>query len=161
MNNNSQQFIDKEFSSITGLTVDASISISEKLLNDRIASELQGNEKIAYCRVSVEPHNRLDVHIKTSFWTWPLNLKLRVFSSVDFNQPPKIRAFLENHVLLAKLGSLLKALPHGIDIYKDQISVELEPLLKDLTQKRLLSLVKKMEIRSEVGKIIIDVKIEA
>ena len=150
--------IENNFSELVGLTVDASVPVPEHLVNEIIEVTLQGNKNMTYCRVSIAGENRVFVNLKTPLWPWPLNFKLRLFRSVDLTGPPKIRAFLENNVLLGKLGSLFKALPDGINIYKDQIVVNIESFLQTPEQKRMLGLVRSVEIRTEEAKIILDVK---
>jgi hypothetical protein len=94
-------------------------------------------------------------------WPWPLNLKLKLFHTVDFSGSPKVRAFLENNVLLGKLGALFKALPPEIMLYEDQVTVDVGAFIHDPDQKRLLALIQSAEISTEPGKIIFDVKIES
>ncbi len=154
-----QRLVQTNFSELPGLTVDASIPVSERLINELVTAAVQGNQSITSCRVSIEPQNRLDLHLKTSIWPWPLNLKLKLFGSMDFTYSPTVRAFLENHVLLAKMGALLKALPPGITIFRDQVSMDVEALITDPEQKRLLSLIKTVDIKTETGKLILSVKI--
>jgi hypothetical protein len=89
-------------------------------------------------------------------WPWPLNLKLKLFSSVELKPSPKIRAFLENNLLLGKLGSLFKGLPNWITFYNDQVAIDLGAFIKP-EQKRLLELVKSVDIKTEESKIIFDV----
>ena len=79
---------------------------------------------------------------------------------MELGGSPKIRAFLENNVLLGKLGSLFKALPEGISLYENQIVVDVGSFLPGPEQQRMLDLVKSVEIRTEEAKIIFDVKAE-
>jgi hypothetical protein len=72
---------------------------------------------------------------------------------------PRVRAFLENNLLLGKVGALLNALPKGTNLYKDQIIVDLGMFLS-LQQKKLLELVHSVEIGTETGKVILNIKIE-
>jgi len=67
---------------------------------------------------------------------------------------------LENNVLLGKLGALFKALPRGIVLYEDQISVDVGSFLQTPEQKQYLQLVKAVEISTEVGTIIFNVKVQ-
>jgi hypothetical protein len=62
-------------------------------------------------------------------------------------------------VLLGKLGSLLRALPSGINIYGDQVSINIESFLPLQEQRKLLGLIKAIEIRTEEGKIFFDIKV--
>jgi hypothetical protein len=155
-----QRLLETNFSELSGLTVDASIPVPETLINELIAMELQDNQHLTYCHVSIERQNRLDVDLKTPRWPWPLNFKLKLFGSMDLSPSPRIRAFLENNVLLGKLGSMFKALPPGILIYEDQLSIDIGAFLDSPEQKQLLELLKAVEMRTEEGTLILDVKIE-
>ena len=90
---------------------------------------------------------------------WPLDLKLKLFRSVDLARSPRIRASLENNLLLGKLGSFFKALPEGIKLYGDQVVVDIGSFLRTPEQRRMLDLIKSAEINTEEGKLILDVKI--
>lgn len=155
-----QKILDNNFSDVAGLTVDASISVSEPLLNEIVNLVLEGNEEITYCRMQVHEQNRITVDVKSPRWPWPLNLKLRLFRSVDLSRSPTVRAFLENNVLLGKLGSMFKMLPPGITIYDDQISVDIGAFLHSPEQQQLIDLLKSVEIGTEEGRLIVDIKIE-
>ena len=155
-----RRLVDDNFSELPGLEVNASVPVPERLVNEIIAASLQGNKNIEYCRVSIGEQNRVTANLKTPLWPWELKLKLKLFGEVDFSSSPKVRAFLENNVLLGKLGALLKALPEGILLYEDQVSVDLGSFLKTPEQKRYLDLVKAVGIRTETGTIIFDVKIQ-
>ena len=155
-----RRLVDSTFSELPGVRVGANVPVPEKLVNEIIAASLRGNKNIEYCRVSIGRQNQVLANIKTPLWPWPFNLKLKLFSAVDFSGSPKMRAFLENHVLLGKLGTLFKALPDGIVLYEDQVSVDLGSFIQSDEQRRYLALVKAVEISTEPGKIIFDIKIE-
>ena len=155
-----QRLIDNNFSELTGLEINASVPVPEPLVNEIIAASLRGNKNLEYCRISIGRQNRVAAEIKSPLWPWPLHLKLKLFREVDFSGSPKVRAFLENNVLLGKLGTLFKALPPGIVLYEDQISVDVGSFLQTPEQKRQLQLVKAVEISTDVGTIIFDVKIQ-
>jgi hypothetical protein len=153
------QLLDNNFSELTGLTIDASIPLPEALINELVQSELRGNKNITSCHVTVHSENRIVMDLRTPMWPWPLNLKLKLFSAVDLTQSPKVRAFLENNVLLGKLGGWFKVLPLGITLYNNQISVDLDRFLPP-GYKKFLPLVKSVEIRTEENKLLLDVKIK-
>jgi hypothetical protein len=155
-----QRLIDNNFSELPGMEVKARVPVPERLLNEVIAVSLRENRNIEYCQVSVSGQNRVNANVKTPLWPWPFHLRLKLFREVDFSGSPKVRAFLENNVLLGKLGALLKTLPEGILIYEDQISVDLGALLQAPEQKRSLQLVKAIEISTETGTLIFDVLIK-
>ena len=154
-----QRLIASNFSEFPGLTVDAFIPVPEALVNEILQAVLQGNKDITSCHVTIKGDNRVLVNLKIPKWPWPLNLKLRLFGSVDFTHSPKIRAFLENNILLGKLGSLFKALPEGITLYDDQVAVDIESFLPP-EQKQLLTLVKSVDIRTAENKVIMDVSVK-
>ena len=157
-----QKIIRNNFSDLKGITVDATIPIPQSLINEIIETSLKGNKNIASVRVSVSAQNRVAADIKTTLLPWPLNLKLKLDTSVDFASysSPKIRAWMENNRLLGSLGSLFNALPEGIKLYGDQVVIDLGAFLRTPDQKRLLSLVKSVGIRTEEGTVILDAKIE-
>ena len=144
------------FSELAGLSVDSSIPVPEPLVNEIIQVVLRGNRNITSCHVTIHRENRVIVDLKTPMWPWPLNLKLKLFSSVELKPSPKIRAFLENNLLLGKLGSFFKGLPDWITLYNDQVAIDLGSFLRP-EQKRLLAWVKSLEIKTEENKIILDV----
>ena len=145
-------------SELAGFVVNASITIPESLINEIVAAELGESKMVSYCRLSIEPKNRVDVHLKTTLWPWPLTLKLRLFRSIDLSHSFTIRAFLENHVLLAKFGSLLNALPSEIRFYRDQVSVDIEALIKESHQKRFLDLLREVNIQTDAGQVTLDLQ---
>jgi hypothetical protein len=144
------------FTELAGLLVDASIPIPEHLVNEIIQAELRGNRNISSCQVNIRGDNRVLVDLKTPRWPWPINLKLKLFNSVELKPSPKIRAFLENNLLLGKLGSFFKGMPDWIFLYNNQIAIDLDAFMKP-DHKRLLALVKSLEIKTEENKIILNV----
>jgi len=155
-----QRVINNNFSDLAGLTADASIPVPEYIVNEIIEATLRGNKKIKNCRVSINGQNKVSVNLQTPLWLWPINLKLKLERSVDITSSPKIRALLENNVLLGKLGSLFKALPNGVNMQDDQITVDIRSFLDTPEQRKMLDLIKSIEVRTESGKVIFDIKIK-
>ena len=153
-----RRIVDNHFSELPGLRVEAHVPVPERLLNEILVEAFRGNKNIESCRVSIGWQNRLSVNLKTPQWPWPFNLKLKLFSTVDFSGSPKVRAFLENNVLLGKLGALFKVLPEGVMLYEDQISIDIGSFVKDPEQRRYLDLITAVEIGTEEGRIIFNVK---
>lgn len=153
---------DGDFSDLKGLAGDLSIPVQQKMINELIQAELRGNKNIASCIISIHPQNRVSVDLKTTIFPLPLNLKLKLDNSVDFASysSPKIRAWMENNLLLGSLGSRLNVLPQGIKLYGNQVVVDLGAFLRKPEQKRMLELVKSVGINTAEGKVILDVKIE-
>lgn len=159
MENIFQRLLDNNLTELDGLTVDATIPVTESLANEIITVSLQENQQIEYVSAYIHGENRITLDVKSSLWPWPLKVKLKLFASVDVKHSPTIRAFLENHLLLVKLGSLIQALPNGINIYKDQLSINIEALIPIPELRNLLGLIQVMEIRTEEGRIFFDIKI--
>jgi hypothetical protein len=157
-----QRIINNNFSELRGTVVDASVPVPEALINEMIQAALKGNKSIASVRASVHAQNRVSVDVKTTLLPVTINLKLKLDTSVDFASysSPKIRAWMENNRLLGSLGSMFNALPEGIKLYGDQVVIDLGAFLRTPEQRRLLSLVKSVDIRTEEGKVILDAKIE-
>jgi len=155
-----QKLIDNNLSGLAGLTVDASIPVPEHIVNEIIEIALRENKNIKGCRVSINGQNKVSVYLKTPLWLWPINLKLKLERSVDFTGSPKIKASLENNVLLGKLGVLFKALPDGVNIQGNQVIVDAQSFLDTLGQRKMLHLIRSVEIRTESGKAIFDIKIK-
>ena len=156
-----RRVIDGNFSELNGLIVAASIPMPEYLINEMIAVLLKGNRNITYCRARIRPQNRVSVELKTPLLPLKLNLKLRLEESLDLGASPKIRAWLENNVLLGKLGSFFDIFPAGIKMYGDQIVIDMGSFMQSPEQKRLLGLIKAVDIQTIEGKVILAVKIEA
>lgn len=155
-----QKIIDNNFSDLKGLTVDASIPVPQNIINEIIEAALQGNKNIEYCRMSIGEQNRVAVKLKTTMLPWPLDLKLKLFKSVDLARSPRIRASLENNLLLGKLGSFFKALPEWIKLYGDQVVIDIGSFLRTPEQNRILDLIKSAEINTQDGKLILDFKVK-
>ncbi len=153
-----QRLLDSGDSEPGELTVDATITMSESLATQLNAIALEGNPKIEYCRVHIHSGNRITLDVKSPLWPWLITVKLKLFGAVDLTGSPTVRAFLENHILLGKLGSLLNALPNGIHIYEDQVSIDIESFLPLQEQKKLLGLLQSIEIHTEEGQIFFDIK---
>lgn len=154
-----KRLIAQGFSALEGLRLDASIPVPERLVNEFVGIAVRENKNISYCRVSISRANRVSVNLKTTRWPWPLELQLKLEREVEINGSPRVRAQLENKVLLGRLGSFFKVLPDGVIIRGDQVIVDLGAFL-DSQQKRLLDLVKSAEIKTEEGKLILDVQVE-
>jgi len=155
-----RKLLDDNFADLAGLTVDASIPVPEQIVNEIIEVALRGNKNINDCRVSIGGQNGVSVKIKIPLWLWSINLKLWFERSVDFTSSPKIRASLENKVLLGKLALLFKALPDGVNIHGDQVIVDVQSFLNTPEQRKILDLLKSIEIRTEQAKVIFDIKIK-
>ena len=154
-----KKLIASNFSDLKGLTVDASVPVPQYIVNEIIEVALQGNKNIEYCQVSIGVQNRVSVKLKTTMLPWSLDLKLRLFKSVDLVRSPRIRASLENNLLLGKLGSFFKVLPKGINLYGNQVVVDIQSFLSTPEQKKSLDLIESAEINTEEDKVILDVKI--
>jgi hypothetical protein len=157
-----QKIIHNNFSDLKGATIDASVPLSQSLINEFLVETLKGNKNIASIQASVHAQNRLSLDVKTVLLPWPLNLKVKLDNSIDFASysSPKVRAWMENNRLLGSLGSMFNALPEGIKLYGDQVVIDLGVFLHTPEQRRLLNLVKSVGIRTEVGKVFLDAKIE-
>ena len=155
-----RKLIDNNFSDLAGLTADASIPVPEQIVNEIIEVALRGNKNVKDCRVSISGQNKISVNLKTPLWLWPIIIKLKFERSVNFTGSPKIRASLENNVLLGKLGSLFKALPDGVNIQGDQVIVDVQSFLDTLEHRKMLDLIKSVEVRTELAKVIFDIKIK-
>lgn len=157
-----QRMIDNHFSELRGTTMDATIPVPEALINEIIQAGLKGNKTIQSVLVSVHPQNKVSADVKTTLLPWSLNLILKLDKFVDFASysSPKLRAWMENNRLLGSLGSMFNALPEGIKLYGNQVVVDLGAFLRSPEQKQMLALVKSADIRTEEGKVILDVRIE-
>ena len=157
-----QKIIRNNFSDLKGAAVDASVPLQQALINEFLAEALQGNKSLTSIQASIHPQNRLSLDVKTTLLPWSLNLKLKLDNSVDFASysSPKIRAWMENNRLLGSLGSMLNALPEGIKLYGNQVVIDLGTFLRTPEQRRLLSFVKSVSMRTEEGKVILDAKVE-
>jgi hypothetical protein len=154
-----QRLLANNFSELPGLRVEASIPVPESLVNEIVEVSLRGNRSITCLRMNIHGDNRVVADMKSPLLPWTMHLKLKLFRSADFTGSPKVEAFLENHLLLGKLGSLFHMLPKGVTLHNNQIAVDLESFLPS-EQRRLLALVKSAEIQTEEGKVILHVKME-
>jgi hypothetical protein len=153
-----RRLLEDNFSDLPGLAADVSIPVPEHLVNEIINVAIRESRNISYCRASISRNNRASVNLKTPLWPWPLELKLRLENSMDFPVSPQIRARLENKVLLARIGSFLKALPAWVSIHGDQVDLDVSSFLPP-EQRRFLELVKSVEVKTEEGKVIFNVRI--
>lgn len=142
------------------MTANASIPVPESLINEILAVALQGNKNIDSCQLSIHAENKVTARLKTTLLPFSLNLRLKLDNTVDFASysSPKVRAWLENNLLLGKLGSLFNALPEGVKLYGNQIVIDITAFLETPEQRRILNLVKSVEIRTEENKLILNVK---
>lgn len=154
-----QRIVDNNFSELPGLTINATVPVPESLLNEVIQASLRGNKHISYCRIQIRSDNQVTADVKSPLLPWTFHLKMKLFGSADFTRAPKVRAFLENNLLLGKLGALLNALPDGVKIYDDQIVVDVSSFLPP-QQRELLKLVKSADIHTIEGTVVLDVRIE-
>ncbi|HSL46498.1 MAG TPA: hypothetical protein VK897_23900 [Anaerolineales bacterium] len=157
-----QKIINNNFSDLKGTTVNALIPVPQSLINEIIQEALRGNKNISSVQVTVHPQNRVSANVKTALLPWPLNLKLKLDKSVDFASysSPKIRAWMENNLLLGSLGAFFKALPEGIKLYGNQVVVDLGSFVRKPEQKKYLDLVKSVGIETKDGRVLLDVKVK-
>ena len=157
-----QKLVDSNFSELRGMTADFSIPIPEPLLNELLKTTLQENKTVSAVDLSIHSQNRLAANIRMNAFPWPLNLKLKLDTSVDLASyaSPKMRAWLENNRLLGSLGSMFNILPEGVKLYDDQLVIDIGALLRAPEQKRLLELVKFIGVTTEEGRMILDIKVE-
>jgi len=155
-----QRLLDNNFSDLRGMTADASIPVPESLINEILAVALQGNKNIDSCQLSIHAENKVTARLKTTLLPFSLNLRLKLDNTVDFASysSPKVRAWMENNLLLGKLGSLFNALPEGVKLYGNQIVIDITAFLETPEQRRILNLVKSVEIRTDEHKLIFNVK---
>jgi hypothetical protein len=154
-----QRIFDNNFSELPGLSVDAFAPVPESLINEMLQTSLRGNKIVSYCRVTIGRDNKVSADVRSPLLPWTIHLKMKLFGSVDLKGAPKVRAFLENNVLLGKLGALFNALPEGIKIYDDQVVVDVATFLPS-EQKKLLELVRSVDIRTTEGKVLLNIHIE-
>jgi hypothetical protein len=157
-----RKLIANDFSDLVGLRADASIPVPGSLLNEIIADALQGNKTIHSSPVTIHEQNHVSVRLRTSLLPWPFHLRLKLDKMVDLESfaSPKVRAWLESHHWLGSLGSLFNVLPEWAKLYGNQVVIDLGYFLHTSAQKKLFDLVKSVEIRTEEGKAILDVRIE-
>jgi hypothetical protein len=157
-----QRIIHNNFSELKGTVIDASVPLSQSLINEIVQVSLKGNKNIESIRVTVHPENRVSAAVKTTLLPWSLNLKLKLDHSVDFGSysSPKFRAWMENNRLLGSAGALLNALPDGVKLYGDQIVIDLGTFLYTPEQKKYLGLLKFVGVHTEEGRVYLDVKAE-
>ena len=160
MNEILQRMIDGNFSELDGLKVDASIPLSEHLVNEFVAAALQGNRRITNCYIAIHGDNRFVVNLKTPLWPLSIKLKLQLDRSVDIINGPKIKALLMNFSLAGKLGAALKALPQGITMQHDKVIIDLDSFPMPQDQRKWLPLIKAVEVSTEEAKINLEIKIQ-
>ncbi len=154
-----QRLFANNFSELPGLNVEALIPVPESLVNEIMAVTLRGSKNITSCQMSIHRDNRIVADVRSPLLPWTLHMKMKLFHSADFTGPPKLRAFLENNLLLGKLGSLLRVLPKGVALYSNQVALDIEAFTP-AEHKQLLALVKSVDIQTEEGKVILKVKLE-
>jgi hypothetical protein len=154
-----KRIIDNDFSDLKGSTVSASIVVPQSVINEVIKAALGGNRTIDSVQLSIQAQNRVSVDVKTTLLPWPLNLRLKLDNAVDLASysSPKLRAWLENNLLLGSLGSLFNAFPEGVKLYGNQLVIDLGMFLRTPEQKRYLDLVKSIGIQTALGQVILDV----
>ena len=154
-----KRILDNNFSDLKGSTASASIVVSQSVINEVIKAALRGNRNIDSVQLSMQAQNRVSVDVKTTLLPWPLNLRLKLDNAVDLasNSSPKLRAWLENNLLLGSLGSLFNAFPEGVKLYGNQVVIDLGMFLRTPEQKRYLDLVKSIGIQTALGQVILDV----
>ena len=153
-----QRLIRDHFSELAGLAIEATLPVSERLVTEIVGMAIRGNKTISYCRVAISRQNRISVNLKTPRWPWPLELTLRLERSVDVTRSPVLLAQLENKVLLGRLGSFFKALPVGVKLRGDQVFVDLRAFVREPEQRIFLEMVRVVEIKTEEGKAILDIR---
>ena len=56
-----KRVLENNFSEFNGLTIDASIPVTESLANEIITAALSDNREITYCHVKIQRENRVNV----------------------------------------------------------------------------------------------------
>ncbi len=152
-----QRIIGNDFADLAGLRAQASIPLSEQLVNEILAATLPGDGTIRSFYASIHADNRVSVDLKTNLLPWRLHLRLKLDRSVDYASfdSPKLRMWLENNRLVGRLGSLFHALPEWARLYGNQLVVDLGVFAQTPRQRKLLELVKSVEVATEEGQVIL------
>lgn len=154
------------FRDLAGTTINATVPVSERLLNEIVAATLPKNVPVRDVRVHPEPGNRFSVRIAPKAAFLPqLTLKL------DIERQPQFPTQPELVLRMATMGGLLgfasaafpiaSMLPPGVRLEGERIVVDLRALAHREGVLDLLELVKDLQITTEAGRLIVRVSAEA
>ena len=143
------------------------VSIREPLLNAVLAAAVPPGGAVR--EISVHPraadHLAVRARLARPEFLPPINATVAIERQPDLPQNPTIGLRITGLAgLLARAGplvSLAPALPRGLRLDGDRLTVDLRELLAERGQEDLLGLVKRVSIHSEEGRVVLELEARA
>ena len=162
------RYREHDFSEFKGIHLDATLPITEVVLND-VVQEFLGahNDNVQHLRISIRDQNTLnvDVRVKLGFLAKTFNFDAIVGEQIDFQASPKLKISLSGSGLplgiLARIANkIFGVLPEGVNIVGRTIEVNLSTMLSNHGLHDILPLLKVARIETISEKLILHLRIE-
>ena len=151
------------FPDLAGTEVAATIPVSERLINDLIATLLPSGGRVRAVRVRAEEGNRVTAEIRLSVSFLPaISVRFAIEDQPELPGRPTLGLKLaESSGLLARAASLLpslSALPPGIALDGDRIRIDIRHLLAERNMEGWLEYVTDLRVNTRASAIVLDVR---
>ena len=155
------------FSEFKGLHLDATIPITEVVLNDAVQNILgTHNDNVQHLRISIRDQNILnvDLRVKLGLLAKTFNFDAIVDEKIDFQASPMLKLTLSGSGLplgiLARIANaVFGVLPEGVSIGRT-IEVNLSTMLSDRGLDDIIPLLKVAHIETISEKLILRIRVE-
>jgi hypothetical protein len=151
------------FSDLRGARADVTLPISDRLLNDLIATALPPSAPVRDLELTSKPGNRIAVRFKVAAASFlpPMKVTLVIEGQPELPASPILVLKLEMGGLQSLAGPasrFLSALPPGISIIDDRVHVNLATLLAERGLAELLDYAEQVRVTTAEGAVVVAVR---
>jgi hypothetical protein len=157
-----EQLRASRFAEIQGTRASLSIPVSERLLNELIATMVPPTAPVRDLYVRPQAANRLSVKARASRLEFlpPVTISLQIEQQPQLPDTPLVVRILSLPGLLSMASSLLSpsSLPPGIRLDRDRVLVDVRQLLEVKGFAEVVPLIESLQVTSEEGRLRVDVQ---
>ncbi len=171
-----QQLQAGNFSAFAGARLNLSLPFSQQMLNEALAQAREGKDgPLKEIQLEIQAANQVQVRLVIQMFglSKSLSFDLHIEPNLGFPASPRLQLALPSaHPLLGKVLEILTSsfglLPGGIAIVERVITVDLTQAIEggaptpeeQATARTFLSLIKRGEIQTQAGKLILNLQME-
>lgn len=150
------------FRDVSGLSVTATVPLSERLLNDLIAASLRQGGAVREASVHPQPQNRLNVRVKLmrAEFLPAMSATLLIEQQPELPHRPllvfRVTGLPGLLALAGPLVSLQSRLPPGVRLDGDLLALDLRELAARYGQGEFFGYVRRLRLNSEAGRLLIE-----
>jgi hypothetical protein len=154
------------FADLTGARVSASIPVSERLLNELVGSLMPPSGPLRDVTIHPQAGDRFSVRARLARVDFlpPINLTVAIERQPELPDTPLVLRLGSFPGLVAMIGAafpIASKLPPGIRMDKDRVLVDLKTLAEREGYADLLPLIEKIRLKTDEGRLIVEVDARA